>query len=78
MNLFKKQKQTHRLRKQTYGYHKGRRRRDKLDKLRVWDKRRVRLFATPWAIAYQAPLSMGYPRQEHWCVLLFPTPLTTV
>ena len=38
----------------------------------------VRIFATPWAIAYQAPLSMGYPGQEHWCGLLFPTPLTAV
>ena len=27
---------------------------------------RVRLFATPWTVAYQAPLSMGFPRQEYW------------
>ena len=40
MNLFKKQKQTHRLRKQTYGYQKGKWRRDKLDKLKVWDKQK--------------------------------------
>ena len=26
---------------------------------------RVRLFTTPWTAAYQAPLSMGLPRQEH-------------
>ena len=26
----------------------------------------VQLFATPWTIAHQAPLSMGFPRQEHW------------
>ena len=26
----------------------------------------VRLFATPWTIAYQAPLSMGFSRQEYW------------
>ena len=26
----------------------------------------VRLFATPWTGARQAPLSMGYPRQEYW------------
>ena len=25
----------------------------------------VQLFATPWAIAHQAPLSMGFPRQEY-------------
>ena len=27
---------------------------------------RVRLFATPWTAARQAPLSMGFSRQEHW------------
>ena len=26
----------------------------------------VRLFATPWTVAYQAPLSMGFSRQECW------------
>ena len=26
----------------------------------------VRLFATPWAIAHQAPLSLGFSRQENW------------
>ena len=26
---------------------------------------RVRFFATPWTVAYQAPLSMGFPRQEY-------------
>ena len=26
----------------------------------------VWLFATPWAVAHQAPLSMGFPRQEYW------------
>ena len=26
----------------------------------------VRLFATPWTVAYQAPLSMGFSRQEYW------------
>ena len=34
----------------------------------------VRLFATPWAAAYQAPLSMGFSRQEYWSGLPFPTP----
>ena len=28
----------------------------------------------PWAVAHQAPLSMGFPRQEHWSGLLFPPP----
>ena len=35
---------------------------------------RVRLFATPWTIACQAPLSMGFSRQEHWSGLPCPPP----
>ena len=35
---------------------------------------RVRLFATPWTIGYQAPPSMGLSRQEHWSGLPFPSP----
>ena len=27
---------------------------------------RVGLFATPWTVAYQTPLSMGFSRQEYW------------
>ena len=27
---------------------------------------RVQLFATPWTVAHQTPLSMGFPRQEYW------------
>ena len=27
---------------------------------------RVQLFATPWTAAYQAPVSMGFSRQEYW------------
>ena len=27
---------------------------------------RVRLFATPWTVAYKAPLSMEFSRQEYW------------
>ena len=30
-------------------------------------------FATPWTIAHQAPLSMGFPRQEFWTGLPFPS-----
>ena len=30
--------------------------------------------ATPWAVARQAPLSMGFSRKEHWSGLPFPTP----
>ena len=32
---------------------------------------RVWLFATPWTVAYQAPLPMGFPRQEYWSGLPF-------
>ena len=35
---------------------------------------RVRLFATPWTVARQAPLSMGFSRQEYWSGLPFPSP----
>ena len=35
---------------------------------------RVRLCATPWTIALQAPLSMGFSRQEHWSGLPSPPP----
>ena len=35
---------------------------------------RVGLFATPWTVALQTPLSMGFPRQEYWSGLLVPTP----
>ena len=31
----------------------------------------VRLFATPWTVAYQGPLSMGFPRHEYWSGLPF-------
>ena len=34
--------------------------------------RHVQLFVTPWTVAYQAPLSMGFPRQGHWSGLPFP------
>ena len=35
---------------------------------------RVRLFATPWIVARQDPLSMGFSRQEYWSGLPFPSP----
>ena len=34
----------------------------------------VRPFVTPWTVAYQAPLSMGFSRQEYWSGLPFPSP----
>ena len=35
---------------------------------------RVRLFATPWTIAHQVPLSMEFSRQTYWSGLPFPPP----
>ena len=35
---------------------------------------RVPLFATPWTVACQAPLSMEFSRQEYWSGLPFPSP----
>ena len=35
---------------------------------------RVQLCATPWTIAYQALLFMGFSRQEYWSGLPFPSP----
>ena len=32
------------------------------------------LFGTPWPVTRQAPLSMGFPRQEYWSGLPFPPP----
>ena len=34
----------------------------------------VQLFAAPWMVANQAPLSMEFSRQEHWSGLPFPSP----
>ena len=34
----------------------------------------VQLFATSWTVAYQAPLSMRFSRQEYWSGLPFPSP----
>ena len=36
--------------------------------------RRVLLFMTVWTVAHQAPLSVGFPRQESWSGLPFPPP----
>ena len=37
---------------------------------------RVRLLSTPWTVAYQAPLSMGFSRQEYWSGVPLPSPRT--
>ena len=43
-------------------------------KVKVKSLSHVRLFVTPWTVAYQAPLSMGLSRQEYWSGLPFPSP----
>ena len=35
---------------------------------------RVQHFVTPWTVAYQAPLSMGFSRQGYWSGVPFPSP----
>ena len=42
-------------------------------KVKVKTLSRVRLLVTPWTAAYQAPLSIGLPRQEYWSGLPFVT-----
>ena len=87
MNLFMKQKQTHRHSKQMYSYQGekwwGR------DKLGIWDYQIqttyllcllsrfscARLCATPETAAHQAPPSLGFSRQEHWSGLPFLYPM---
>ena len=46
-------------------------------KVKVKSLSRVRLFATPWTAAHQAPLSMGFSRQEYWSGWPLPSPTTT-
>ena len=43
-------------------------------KLKVKPLSRVRLLATPWTAAHQAPLPMGFSRQEYWSGLPLPSP----
>ena len=42
--------------------------------MRAQSLSRLWLFATPWTVARQAPLCMGFPRQEYWSRLPFPPP----
>ena len=46
-------------------------------KVKVKSLSRVRLLVTPWTAAYQAPLSMGFSRQEYWSAVPLPS-LNTV
>ena len=43
-------------------------------KVKVKSLSRVRLLATPRTAAYQAPMSLGFSRQEHWSGLPLPSP----
>ena len=43
-------------------------------KVKVKSFSHVWIFATPWIVAYQAPPSMGFFRQEYWSGLPFPSP----
>ena len=43
-------------------------------KVKVKSLSHVRLLATPWTAAYQAPLSMGFSRQEYWSGVPLPSP----
>ena len=43
-------------------------------KVKVKALSRVRLLATPWTAAYQAPSSMGFSRQEYWSGVPLPSP----
>ena len=43
-------------------------------KVKVKSLSRVQLFVIPWTAAHQAPLSMGFSRQEYWSGLPFPSP----
>ena len=45
-------------------------------KVKVKYLSRVRLSATPWTAAHQAPPSMGFSRQEHWSGVPLPSPLS--
>ena len=47
-------------------------------KVKVKSLSRVRLLATPWTAAYQAPLSMGFSRLEYWSGVPLPSPIHTL
>ena len=44
-------------------------------KVTVKSLSRARLLATPWTAAHQAPLSMGFSRQEYWSGVPLPSPI---
>ena len=46
--------------------------------MKVKSLSRVRLLATPWTAAYQAPPPMGFSRQEYWSGVPLPSPISLV
>ena len=44
-------------------------------KVKVKSLSRIQLFATPWTVAYQAPPTMGFSRQEYWSGVPLPSPV---
>ena len=44
-------------------------------KVKVKSLSRARLLVTPWTAAHQAPLSMGFSRQEYWSGVPLPSPI---
>ena len=47
-------------------------------KVKVKSLSSAQLLATPWTAAYQAPPSMGFPRQEYWSAVPLPSPLLSL
>ena len=47
-------------------------------KVKMESLSRVRLFPTPWTAPHQAPLSMGFSRQEYWSGSPLPSPITSL
>ena len=56
------------------GYKALNSRKNDILKVKMKSLSRVHLFATPWTVAHQAPLSVGFSRQEYWSGLPFPSP----
>ena len=46
----------------------------KIERVKEKSLIRVQLLTTPWTVAYQAPPSMGFSRQEYWSGLPSPSP----
>ena len=44
--------------------------------MKVKSPSHIRIFETPWTAAYQAPLSMGFSRQEYWSGVPLPSLIT--